>query len=353
MKARLPWLAAAVALLVACGAGWRANPTALRAAWLAAWWCWNGIVMGALAQVWLHNLTGGRWGEPIRAPVLALGRTLWFPALLFLPLLAALPVLYPWAQHAASGPARWAGELSAPAFKSAWLQPLPFVVRSVLWLVLWNALAWLSSTARLARSQGFAAAALIGYSLTASIAAVDWIMSLMPLWYSSVFGLLVLMAQSLGGMALAILLAVRRRDKDGELLGDLGNLLLAYAMTLAYLGFMQYLVIWAENLPHEIIWYTARGTPLWRTVGWLLALLLFALPSALLLFRAVKRNPAAMAWLAWLVLAMLLVHAWWLVLPSVPVARGDAPWAAPLGALALAGVLAAYFRWRPVRWETA
>jgi hypothetical protein len=285
--------------------------------------------------------------------LLALGRTLWFPTLLFVPVLLALAELYPWAHNAAAGAVRWTGELSAPAFKNAWLQPAPFVVRSVLWLVLWNALAWLSTRPRFARSQGFAAAALISYSVTASIGAVDWVMSLMPLWYSSVFGLLVLMAQSLGGMALAILLALRGPGKRAQLYGDLGNLLLAYLMTLAYLGFIQFLVIWAENLPHEIIWYTARSAGGWPAVGWLLALMLFAVPSLALLFRSVKRNPDGLAWLAWLVLALLLVYAWWLVLPSIPAARADWPWAAPLGALAMLAVLALYFRWRPLRWEAA
>lgn len=337
---------AALLVLLACVAGWRADRTALLAAWLAAWWCWAGMVMGGLAQVWLHNLTGGNWGEAIRAPLQALGRSMWFVSLLFIPVLLALAELYPWAHHAAAGPARWTGEIARPGFKSAWLQPAGFVLRSVLWLVLWNVLAWFSQPQRLARSRAFSAIALITYSLSASIAAVDWIMSLMPLWYSSVFGLLVLMAQSAGGMALAIVLVLRARGNRPELLGDLANLLLSYIMTLAYLAFMQFLIIWAENLPHEIVWYTARRAGAWPDVARLLAILLFAVPCLALLLRAVKRNPAGLAWIAWLVLAMLLVHSWWLVMPSLPAASRDWPWAAPLGALALAAVMSLFYRWR-------
>lgn len=353
MNARRWTIVAALLVLVACVAGWRADRTALLAAWLAAWWCWVGMVMGGLAQVWLHNLTGGNWGEPIRAPLQALGRSMWFVSLLFIPVLLALAELYPWAHDAAAGPARWTGELAKPGFKSAWLQPAGFVLRSVLWLVLWNVLAWYSQPQRLARSRAFSAIALISYSLSASIAAFDWIMSLMPLWYSSVFGLLVLMAQSAGGMALAIVFVLRRRGNQPELLGDLANLLLSYIMTLAYLAFMQFLIIWAENLPHEIVWYTARRIGAWPDVARVLALLLFAVPCLALLLRAVKRNPAGLAWIAWLVLAMLLLHAWWLVMPSLPAASRDWPWAAPLGALALAAVMALFFTVQDRTWRRA
>lgn len=345
MKARVLLGAATLVLLLACVAGWRADRAALLAAWLAAWWCWTGLVMGGLAQVWLHNLTGGAWGEAIRGPLLALARSLWFASLLFLPVLLALAELYPWARNAGAGTARWAGELSAPAFKSAWLQPAGFVLRSVLWLVLWNVLAWLSQPQRLARSRAFSAAALLAYTLSGTVAAFDWVMSLTPLWYSSVFGLLVLMAQCAGGIALAIVLLLRARVKEAALFGDLGNLLLSYLMTLAYLAFMQFLIIWAADLPHEILWYTLRRTGPWPLVAWLLAVLLFAVPCAALLVRAIKRNPAGIAWIAWLVLAMLLVYAWWLVMPSLPGAQRSWPWAAPLAALALAAVMAGYFRW--------
>jgi hypothetical protein len=340
---------AALAVIVACVLGWQADRQALLAAWLAAWWCCMGVLMGGLVQVWLHTLTGGAWGEAIRAPLLAVARHAWLVALLFLPVLLGMHQLYPWT-HGVSG-ARWPGELSAPAFKEAWLQPAAFAVRSVLWLALWCALAALSRRPRLSRSAPFAAAALIVYCASASLAAVDWIMSLTPLWYSSVFGLLVLVAQALGGMAFSILLVLRGRAGQAMVLPDLGNLLLAWVMSWAYLAFMQFLVIWAEDLPHEIVWYTARAAGAWPLVAWLLALLLFALPALLLLFRGAKRAPHMMQAIAALVLAMSLVDAWWLVLPSVPGGQGDWWWAAPLGAAAVLTALVLPVHWRAVSGE--
>lgn len=348
MKRDLLLAGAVVLVIVLCVLGWRANRAALLATYLAAWWCAIGLPLGGLVLVWMHNLTGGAWGEAIRGPLLAVARQTWFGALLFVPLLFLLPELYPWVRHAGLGPARWAGELGTPAFKSAWLQPGPFIARSVLWLVLWSVLAMLSQRPRLARSKAFASIALLLLLFSLSLAALDWIMSLTPLWYSSIFGLLVLSVQALGGMALAIVLVGGGGPAVASSLGgDLGNLLLTCVMTWAYLAFMQFLIIWAENLPHEIVWYAARRT--WLAFAWLLAVLLFALPTVLLLFRAVKRTPDALRALAVLVLAMVVVHAWWLVLPSVPAGRGDWWWAAPLGWAALLVPLALKWRWRRER----
>ena len=327
-------VAAGLALLLGA-AGWHWAPQAFLAAYLAAWWCWLGWVLGGLAQVWLHSLTGGDWGEAIRAPLLARGRLLWRHALLFAPVLLGMRTLYPWAAPDAGA---WAGVLSTPQFKLAWLTPGGFVARSVVCLLLWSALGWCSSRPSLTRARGYAAGALALFGLSVSVAAVDWIMSLLPLWYSSVFGMLAGTVQMLGGMALAIAGCVRRTPAP-QLLGDLGNLLLMYVLGCAYLEYMQFLIIWAGNLPHEIIWYLRRDTAAGRTLAVLLALLLFALPVLVLLQRRLKRSPRALGALAWLVLAMTLVHAWWLVLPSLTLPWRDWCIGLPSGTLALAATV--------------
>ena len=302
-----------IALALVCIAAWSLARTAFLAAYLAAWWFCSGLVMGGLVNVWVHNLTGGRWGEAIRAPLLDLSRSMWLLALLFLPLLFGMRELYAWAGQAAAGPQRWAGELPARSvgFKSAWLTPWFFVVRSLCYLAIWTLLAHLSQRPRWQRSARFSAAALIVYGLTVSLAAVDWIMSLMPLWYSSVFGLLAGVAQALSGMALAVVLTTRslapapsrgglgwgwgeasevethpplnlplegggaarltQLQPDTSVFRDLGNLLLMYVMTWAYLAFTQFLIIWAEDLPHEIVWYIVRMQGGWLFIAWLLA----------------------------------------------------------------------------------
>jgi hypothetical protein len=328
-----------IVLAVACVAGWWFSRTAFLAAYLAAWWFCIGVAMGGLANVWIHNLTGGAWGEAIRQPLLDIGRRIWLLALLFLPVLLGYARLYPWAPDAAMNAQRWAGELPAAsaAFKSAWLSPAFFVARGVACLVAWSLLGWFSARPPWVRSKRFAAIALMVYGITVSIAAVDWIMSLMPLWYSSVFGLLAGTGQMLAGMAFAVVLLVRKPGPPPPPLvfRDLGNFLLMYVMTWAYLAFTQFLIIWAANLPHEIGWYAVRARTGWLVVAWGLMAFHFCVPLAILLVRRAKEAPAMLASLAVGLLAAHLVDAWWLVLPSVTVDWPPWLWAAPLTAAAL------------------
>lgn len=332
MNRYFPLLALA-ALIAACIAAWSFVPQALLAAYLATWWFCCGLVMGGLANVWVHNLTGGRWGEVIREPLLGLSRLVWILALLFLPVLIGMHDLYPWVPRASVGVHRWTDELTADSawFKNIWLTPSFFIVRSVLYLVVWTLLASLSRHPALRRSARFSAAALIIYGLTVSLAAVDWVMSLMPIWYSSVFGMLVGVSQALAGMALAAVLATRLRPLPPPLIfRDLGNLLLMYVMTWAYLAFTQFLIIWSENLPHEIAWYIPRMEHGWLYVAWVLALFHFFAPLLILLFRNAKEAPALLGSLAAGLLAAHQIDVWWTIFPSLPIGWLQWLWTVPL-----------------------
>ncbi|HTH43686.1 MAG TPA: hypothetical protein VL528_01270 [Oxalicibacterium sp.] len=336
MRRYAPWIAIAVGI-AGCILAWRLDATALLAAYLAAWWCAVGVLLGGLANVWLHNLTGGAWGEAIRAPLLRNAQWLWLTALLFLPIALGTAHLYPWAAHSGSSAWSWHAALSAPGFKDVWLSRPFFIGRSVFYLIAWHTLARLSMRPGLRRARLFSAFALITYGFTVSLASVDWIMSLMPLWYSSVFGLLAGTAQMLAGMALAIVMAIRRGTPPA-VLRDLGNLLLMYVMTLAYLSFVQFLIIWAENLPHEISWYLVRARQEWVGMAQLLVLLMYFVPQLLLLSRRFKETPHLLGALAAGIVLMSLVYAWWLVLPSAPEPRHGWLWFAPSPILALAGL---------------
>lgn len=315
----VPALALAAIALVAAWAGWRLDLRALLASYLAAWWFVTGALLGGLANVWLHQLTGGDWGETIRGPLLRAARWLPLACLLFLPVLLGAPLLYPW-QHGVSG---------APdaVFRHAWLDPVFFTVRSIVYLVLWSALAIVETRAR-TRSPARAAACLLVYGFSVSLAAVDWIMSLQPEWYSSVFGWLAGTGQMLTGLALAVLLIDRGAAR--KRLPDLGNLLMMYVLTWAYLAYVQFLIIWAADLPHEISWYLRRGAPGWQAVAWVLVVGHFAGPLCILLSRFAKSAPALMGVLAGALLAAHLLDCWWLVLPSIRFTTPHWLWLAPL-----------------------
>ncbi|MBV9891735.1 MAG: hypothetical protein JO090_12715, partial [Rhizobacter sp.] len=244
----------AIALLaVVAIVGARLDPRLSLAAWLSAWWWCLGVVLGAFVNAWIHRLSGGDWGTAIAPVAIALGRRMPWLLLLGLPIVLGVRVLFPWAADAGAvlrGIAR-------PGFAHAWLSVPFFGVRVVAYALSWW---WLTRPSSL-QSGGRAAASLIVCTILTSLAAVDFVMSLMPHWYSTAFGLVVLSNQALAGAAFAVAWPARISIAPGErpmgkppLSRDLGNLLLMWVMTSAYLAFMQFLVIWAEDLPREIAW---------------------------------------------------------------------------------------------------
>jgi hypothetical protein len=308
---------AGVALIaLALPGGW-IDPRAFFASWLAAWWYVIGLMLGAMVNLWIHRLTGGRWGEVLRPAHLLAARRLPLALLLFLPLAAGLPLLYPWA----ADPQGWAHELPRPAFATWWLQPGFFWARVAAYAALWW---WLSRPASAAR-KGRAAASLALYLLSGTLAAVDLLMSLVPGWFSTAFGLVVLSGQALGGAALATLWVALHTPqalrppaaRKPPLARDLGNLLLMWLMTWAYLAYMEFLIIWAEDLPHEIAWYVPRLHTGWIGVGLALVLGQLVLPLLALLQRRLKDRPQRLAWIAAGLLLTQLLNSAWLVLPSV------------------------------------
>jgi len=309
---------AGLVLLVVSLAGWWVDARVLLASWLAAWWWSLGLVLGCFVNVWMHRLTGGAWGESLRPVAVLLGRRMPWLLLALVPVLAGMKLLYPWAGEPQGA---WLEPFSRPAFVRAWLSTPFFLARVASYALAWW---WLTRPASLER-KGRAAASLALYAVVTSLAAVDLLMSLLPGWYSTAFGLIALAVQASGGAALAVLLVAgcvpRRLEAHAErrppLSRDLGNLLLMWSMTWAYLAFMQFLIIWAENLPREIAWYVPRLQTGWVYVAIALVLLQWFVPFLALLFRAVKDRPARLAPVAALLAAASALDVAWTVLPSV------------------------------------
>ena len=292
--------------------------------YLFAWLLFLGLALGSMANLMLHNLTGGRWGVIVRPAFLAATRLVPLAAVLAVPVLVAMRSLYPIAPD-------------------GWFAPGYFIARSVCYLAIWTVLAFLVARST---SQGLSAIGLIVYTFTMSLAAVDWIGSLVPEWYSTGFGLVVGVGQMLGAMALAIAyIGLRTPPGERSLFIDLGNLLLMYVLTWAYLAFMQFLIIWVGNLPREISWYVPRLQTGWFAVGVLLVVFHFFAPLAILLSRAAKRAPVFLGSLAAGLLAMHVVDVYWLVAPSVRPEGFSIAWLDPVALLALVAIW--WFTWRP------
>ena len=290
--------------------------------YLFAWLLFLGLALGGMANLMLHNLTGGAWGTTVRPTFIAAARLVPLAALLGIPVLLAMRHLYPIAE-------------------SGWFSAPLFVARSLIYLVLWSAFGLFLRT-----SVAGSAIGLIVYVFTMSLAATDWIASLVPQWYSTGFGLVVAIGQMLGAMALAVAsIGLRAPAPERQVFHDLGNLLLMYVMTWAYLAFMQFLIIWVGNLPREIAWYVPRLQTGWVALGVILVVFHFFAPLAILLFRSAKRSALFLGSLAAALLAMHVIDVYWLVAPSV---RPLGFHISILDLLALAAAAALWwFAWRP------
>ena len=148
-------------------------------------------------------------------------------------------------------------------------------------------------------------------------------MSLEPHWYSTMYGVLFMVSQALGALALATFAVVRlsHHRPVSEFLGlrhlhDLGKMMFAFTMIWAYVNFSQYLIVWSGNIPEEIVWYLARLRGGWGWVGLAVLLLHFVLPFLLLLSRRANRDPKTLLLAAGILIGMRLVDIAWLVLPA-------------------------------------
>ncbi|HEV8517142.1 MAG TPA: hypothetical protein VGQ54_01115 [Burkholderiales bacterium] len=349
--------------LLACLIGAFVDRAQLVQSYLFAWWFFLGISLGALANLMIHQLTGGAWGVVIRKPLEAASMAVPVIAVLFVPLAFGQQDLYVWMR-----PAQFADPALLEA-KSWYLNPMFFWLRAIFYFAVWVVLALrldrllieqsISSDPRPnAKLRATSIAGLILYALTVTFAAVDWIMSLTPQWYSTTFGLLVMLGQTLSAFAFAIACAalLQRGDTtrargDASHFHDLGNLLLMFVMTWAYLAFTQYLIIWAADLPHEIAWYLPRTETSWKWIGLFLVVFHIAVPFLVLLFRFAKRNATLLGALAGALLFAHWADALWLVAPAF---RGDGfrlHWTDFAATLGIGGIWAAavltFYRHRP------
>jgi hypothetical protein len=304
------------------------NPAQFFQSYLTGYMLLLGVTLGCLALGMVHQLSGGAWGVVIRRPIGAAARVLPVLTVLFLPMVFGMHHLYEWT-HADI----IAGD-ELLQHKRLYLNIPFFLVRAALYFAVWNVLSYFLNAWSLEqdvsgdpgisrRMQLLSAAGLVGYGLTITFASFDWLMSLEPHWFSTIYGVLIMGGQGLSALAFLIIAIVwlsRRPPLQAIVmpahLHDLGNLMLAFVMLWAYFSFSQYLIIWSGNLPEEIAWYLHRLQTGWRAVALTLVVFHFALPFVLLLSRTIKREASTIVKVAAGVLVARLVDLFWLIAPE-------------------------------------
>jgi hypothetical protein len=350
-------LLVALAGALLCLIGFFVNRPQLFRSWLFAHQFFLALALGGLGMLMVHHLMGGQWGILVERPLEAMTRTLPLMALLFIPLLFGLRDLYPW-----TNPTEVATS-DALQRKAAYLNVPFFLWRAAGYFAIWLVLGWLYTRWSLRRDaaadpallsrrmRGASPLGLILYFLTMTFAAIDWMMSLEPEWYSTIYGAVVIMGQALAALALGtIVLHWAARDPEvrplltAKAMGDLGNMVLAFVIMWTYMSFVQYLIIWMGNLSEETPWVSRRTHGGWGVVASGLIVLHFFLPFLLLLFRGVKWAPRRLAAVGWLLLAMRLVGLDWLIAPAYR-PRLSASWLDAAALATIGGLWVAAFIW--------
>lgn len=347
-----------VALLLCVGAAYFDRGQFFRS-YLFAYVFWLGIPVGCLGMVMIHHLVGGTWGLVIQRPLESAIRTLPVMALLFLPILLGVQDLYPWAQPGA------AAHDALLRHKSVYLNIPFFALRAILYFAVWYTVGgllsrWSYAQDRTAdpsltqRLKTLSGPGLVLYGLTVTFSSIDWIMSLEPRWYSTIYGMIFMVSHGLVALAFAIgvvfILSRDRRPLSGVIepwvFNDLGNLLLALVMLWAYTSFSQFLLVWVENLKNEIPWYLHRIAGGWGVIAAGLIVFQFALPFVLLLSRDLKRQAGALCAVASLIIATHFVEMLWFVAPPLEPAGFSLHWTDLLAPLGIGGLWLSAFLWK-------
>lgn len=293
------------------------------------------ICLGALFFVNVQHLTRAGWSPAVRRLAELLAVNLQTMLLLALPLLALVPIIYPWAVPGATA--------EMYTSKQVWLSRGYFSIRIIVYFLIWIALArwyWGNSLAqdssrdpeRSSRQQRWAGATMVVFPVTLFLAAFDLVMSLEPHWYSTMFGVYIFAGCVISFYATMILIT-RRLQKHRilawsitvEHLHDMGKLMFGFTFFWGYVAFAQYMLLWYGNIPEEQVWLAVRGTstnPEVPTNGWgcvavflLFVHLLIAFP--LQLSRQMKRNVCRITFLACWMLMAHFTDWFWITMPEV------------------------------------
>ncbi|MCC6849792.1 MAG: quinol:cytochrome C oxidoreductase [Deltaproteobacteria bacterium] len=295
--------------------------------WLVAYLFFLSIALGGLFFVLVLAVSRAGWGVSLRRVVENVMATLPVFAVLFVPIWLGRHELYAWARPE---------EVAKSALlrgKAPFLNEDFWFVRAILYFVAWSALATFFSTQSQkqdetgderisARMRGIAPVGIILFALSTTFCSIDWMMSLEPEWYSTMYGVYFFSGAVIAIFSFVILL-VQFAYTQGALRGvvttehlhDVGKLLFGFTIFWAYIAFSQYFLIWYGNIPEETVYYMKRQVGSWQSVGMLLAYGHFLLPFFFLMPRAAKRSSALLVIAAVWQLFMHFLDLHWAIMP--------------------------------------
>ena len=328
---KLPIAAAAIGV-ICLGAGFAlkgGHEAKFYYSYLTAFMTFLALSLGGLFFVLIQHAARAGWSITVRRLAENMALTLPVMGLLVLPIVfMGAHDLFHWTHEevVATDPILQA--------KKAYLNMGAFTTRAFIYIAVWTALGvgfwWLSTKQDHAsdpkpiahRMRWLAAPGLLLFALSLTFAAFDWLMSLDPHWFSTIFGVYYFAGAVVSTHAfLAIIVILLHRS--GYLRGvvtkehfhDLGKMMFGFTVFWAYMGFSQYMLIWYASIPEETGWFQYRGEGDFLILSLVLVFVRFVFPFLGLISRHIKRNPTTlMFWAVWIVVAEF-VDMYWLVQP--------------------------------------
>jgi len=321
---------ATVALVVGlagAGAGFAVDAKAFPSSYLVAFMWLTTIGLGALFFVLIQHVVRAGWSVAPRRHAEWLMSVLLAVPVLFAGVAAFAPTLYShWmGEHAHHDPVVMA--------KAAYLNPTFFYVRAAIYFVIWAGLTvWFNKGSAvldekrddvvIEKMQSYSAPSLYLFGFSLTFAAFDWVMSLDPHWYSTIYGVYIFAGSAVSALSVLALINIRlqgagllNRVSTIEHRHDIGKLLFGFIVFFAYIGFSQFFLIWYANIPEETIFYKERWHGSWQTISMLILFGHFVVPFIVLLSRHAKRNPMVLGASAVWMLFMHWIDIYWLVKP--------------------------------------
>ena len=321
-----------LAAMAAAGAGAQDGYRQLGFSWVLNVWFVLSICLGAIFFVAIQHITRSSWSVTLRRPAEVIGASIVAPVILLLPVVVALllgsSAIFSW-----NNPELVAGDKILLG-KQAFLNAPFFAVRTAVYVAVWViAGLWLLKTSLrqdetgdkqlTLKMEGRSAPLLFAMAMTTTFGAFDWLMSLEPHWFSTIYGIYIFSGGMVGVLAvLSIVAAVWVRKGTHpklvtkEHLHDIVKLLFGFNCFWAYIAFSQYLLIWYANIPEETIWLKHRHEHGWNAVTMLLIFGHFIIPFIGLMPRAAKRNTTIVIAMSVWLLMMHWADMYWLVYPQ-------------------------------------
>jgi len=330
-------------------------PTEFYPSYLVAFVFWASIMLGGLFLTLLHHISNATWSVVLRRIFESIAMTAPLMAVLFLPVVLGIHNLYSWShtETIAAEPLlqEKAGYLNIPFF----------IIRSALYFLLWSAMAWILYRTSLKQDQQYQASqvkilrtvsapGIIVFALTITFAAFDWLMSLDPHWYSTIFGLYVFAGSFLSVLAFVILtgLFLRKNNLLADVITvehyhDLAKFLFSFTIFWGYMAFSQYFLIWYANIPEETIFFRHRWEGSWKYISLLLVFGQFLIPFLALMTRAGKRNFTFLKIISVWILVMHFFDLYWIIIPNFKAYEFYLSWIDLVIFLAVGGIFLVYF----------